>query len=126
MEASSPSPWSERRRLHFGYKERCREHFAEEERELLPLLEELTAEEPAAAAAEQLVEVMEATHGHLFNFLISGLLPHEAMQYIDVLCRCSDRQRVAAMLGPLEARLDAAGTAATKSLGGLLKATPHH
>ncbi|CAA6663755.1 unnamed protein product [Spirodela intermedia] len=106
-------------------QERCREHFAEEERELLPLLEELTAEEPAAAV-EQLVEVMEATHGHLFNLLISGLLPHEAMQYIEVLCRCRDRQRVAAMLRPLEARLDAAGTTTTKSLGGLLKATPHH
>eukprot|EP00262_Sarcandra_glabra_P018889 TRINITY_DN6936_c0_g1_i1.p1 TRINITY_DN6936_c0_g1~~TRINITY_DN6936_c0_g1_i1.p1 ORF type:complete len:225 (+),score=33.02 TRINITY_DN6936_c0_g1_i1:90-677(+) len=85
----------------------CKEHFEEEERELLPLLE---AAELSKARQEgvliQCFEVMESTHSHLFHFLMSGLLPHDSMQYLDVVSRCSDKQRVAAILATLTARIE--------------------
>ncbi|MQL73024.1 hypothetical protein Taro_005379 [Colocasia esculenta] len=107
-------------------QEQCREHFAEEERELLTLLEateRVGGRGRAERAVEQLVESMEGTHSHLFTYLAAGLLPPEVMQYLDVVCRCRDQRRVAGMLRSLEARLEAAGTPATTSLSSLFKVT---
>ncbi|XP_078441444.1 hemerythrin HHE cation-binding domain protein isoform X2 [Wolffia australiana] len=89
----------------------CTEHFAEEERDVFPLLEEIVTEEPQSLrpAPDELVEAMEATHGHLFSFFLSGLLPHETMQYLDVLCRCQDRNRISVMLRTVEIRLEDSG-----------------
>lgn len=85
----------------------CKEHFKEEEQELLPLLEaaELSKEKQEGVLA-QCVEVMGATHSHLFHFLMAGLLPQDAMQYLDVVTRCNDSPRVSSMLRELTARME--------------------
>jgi len=74
----------------------CKEHFEEEEKKLLPLLEgaERTRREEGEQPwsqfdwAEKLMKMMEATHSHLFPLLMAGLRPDEALQYIDLVCRC--------------------------------------
>ncbi|KAL5976352.1 hypothetical protein ACLOJK_020683 [Asimina triloba] len=86
----------------------CKEHFEEEERELLPLLEaaELSKEKQEGVLG-QCLEVMEVTHSSdLFLFLMGGLLPQEAMQYLDMVSRCSDRQRVSALLRVLMSEME--------------------
>ncbi|KAI7987222.1 Bifunctional adenosine 5'-phosphosulfate phosphorylase/adenylylsulfatase HINT4 [Camellia lanceoleosa] len=62
----------------------CKEHFEEEERELLPLMEatELSREQQEKVL-EQCLDVMQGTHSHLFHFFIEGLLPQDAMHYLD-------------------------------------------
>lgn len=77
----------------------CREHFEEEEKDLLPLLEAAeTSKEQKESVLERCLEVMEATHSHLFRFFIEGLLPHNAMKYLDLISMYSDKERVASML----------------------------
>lgn len=63
----------------------CKEHFEEEERDLLPLVEatELSTEQQKRTLA-QCVSVMQGTHSRLFNFFLEGLTPEEAMQYLDL------------------------------------------
>lgn len=88
-------------------QEHCKEHFEQEERELLPLLEaaELSKERQEGVLA-QCLEMMESTHSHLFHFLLAGLLPHEAILYLDLVVRCSDHGRAVAMLRELTARME--------------------
>ncbi|XP_008806114.2 uncharacterized protein LOC103718891 [Phoenix dactylifera] len=94
-------------------QEHCKEHFKEEEKELLPLLEaaERTRigeeNDTSSSFAEQVMLLMESTHSHLFPFFMAGLLPHEAMQYVDLVCLCTcDQQRVVAMLKSLTTLID--------------------
>lgn len=63
----------------------CKEHFEEEERDLLPLVEatELSSEQQKRVLA-QCVSAMQGTHSRLFNFFLEGLAPEEAMQYLDL------------------------------------------
>ncbi|XP_057981381.1 uncharacterized protein LOC131166814 [Malania oleifera] len=78
----------------------CKEHFDEEERKLLPCVEAVeVSREQHGRVFERCLEVMEGTHSGLFPFLIEGLLPREAMQYLDlIITQCSNKERVASML----------------------------
>lgn len=42
---------------------------------------------------EQSLDVMPSTHSHLLKFFMEGLLPHEAMLYLDLITRCTDKDR---------------------------------
>lgn len=61
----------------------CKQHFEEEERDLLPLMEamELSKEQEKRELMECL-NVMQGTHSHMLNFFLEGLLPLEAMHYL--------------------------------------------
>ncbi|KHF98727.1 Fimbrin [Gossypium arboreum] len=77
----------------------CKEHFDEEEKDVLPLLEatELSGEEEKRVF-EDCIEAMKVTHSHLFNFFLEGLLPSEAMDYVDLIMKCGDKQLRASMI----------------------------
>ncbi|KAK1288106.1 hypothetical protein QJS10_CPB19g00411 [Acorus calamus] len=86
-------------------QENTRQHFMEEERDLLPLLE---GEDEEEGVIDKCMEVMESTHSHLFPFFISSLLPHEAMHYLSLLLRfCSNRVGLASTFRSLTAHMDA-------------------
>jgi hypothetical protein len=71
----------------------------EEDRVLLPLMEAVElSKEQQKRALEQCLDVMQGTHSHLFNFLLEGLLPLEAMQYLDLFTSCNDRERTPSIL----------------------------
>lgn len=79
--------------------EHSKEHFMEEDRVLLPLMEAVElSKEQQKRALEQCLDVMQGTHSHLFNFLLEGLLPLEAMQYLDLFTSCNDRERTPSIL----------------------------
>ncbi|KAK9735160.1 hypothetical protein RND81_04G187600 [Saponaria officinalis] len=80
-------------------QENCRDHFNEEERNLVPILEgaELTREQQKKIV-EQCMDVMQGTHSHLFRFFIEGLLPHEAIEYLDVIMACVNNEKASSML----------------------------
>ncbi|KAL6989308.1 hypothetical protein U1Q18_015056 [Sarracenia purpurea var. burkii] len=79
----------------------CKEHFEEEEKELLPLMEaaELSKEQQEKVL-EQCLDVMQGTHSHLFRFFMEGLLPQDAMCYLDIVIRGSgsNKERAASIL----------------------------
>ncbi|CAK9180657.1 unnamed protein product [Ilex paraguariensis] len=79
-------------------QEHCKEHFEEEERELLPLMEaaELSKEQQERVM-EQCVDVMCGTHSHLIRFFMEGLVPRDGMQYLDLIFRCCDKDRVSSI-----------------------------
>ncbi|XP_044461338.1 uncharacterized protein LOC123192757 [Mangifera indica] len=64
----------------------CKEHFEEEERDLLPLVQatELSKEQQKKILV-QCVNTMQGTHSHLFKVFLEGLLPQEAMLYLDLI-----------------------------------------
>ncbi|KAK9061353.1 hypothetical protein SSX86_018534 [Deinandra increscens subsp. villosa] len=76
-------------------QEKCKQHFEEEERGVLPLMEavELTQSQQERLF-EQAIDVMASTHSHLLKFFMEGLLPQEAMLYLDLITRCTDKDRV--------------------------------
>lgn len=80
-------------------QDHCKQHFEEEERELLPLIEaaELSKEQQEKVL-EQCLDVMQGTHSHLFRFFMEGLLPQDALQYLDMVITSSNKERVASML----------------------------
>ncbi|KAL3353370.1 hypothetical protein AABB24_018215 [Solanum stoloniferum] len=80
-------------------KEHSKKHFEEEEKNLLPLMEaaELSKAQQDKVL-DQCLDVMHGTHSHLFRFFMEGLLPPDAMHYLDMLSRCSDQNRVSTML----------------------------
>ncbi|KAF6153396.1 hypothetical protein GIB67_003586 [Kingdonia uniflora] len=87
--------------LQSGCDAHCKEH-SEEERHLLPLLEDLgLSKERQWNMMKQCLEVMESTHSQLFRFMIEGLLPREAMQYLNMIIRYSDKERAVRMLSSL-------------------------
>lgn len=75
-------------------QENCKKHFEEEERGVLPLMEatELTQGQQERVL-EQSLDVMPGTHSNLLRFFMEGLLPHEAMLYLDLITRCTDKDR---------------------------------
>ncbi|PKA67183.1 hypothetical protein AXF42_Ash004675 [Apostasia shenzhenica] len=84
-------------------QEHCKQHFEEEEKELLPLLEVAEGarreegEEPWPADlwVEKVAAMMEATHGSLFPFFMAALLPHDAMRYVELVAGGDDRRAIA-------------------------------
>ncbi|KAJ6720108.1 hypothetical protein OIU85_023339 [Salix viminalis] len=80
-------------------RERSKEHFQEEERDLLPLMEALElGKDQQLRVLEQCIDVMQGTHSHLFSFFVEGLLPREAMQYLDLIISCKEEKLVTSML----------------------------
>lgn len=63
-----------------------KEHFKEEEKEQLPLLEAAgfgtSKQQPMVAQA---FLVMEASHSRLLPYLLEGLKPHEVHQYLGIM-----------------------------------------
>lgn len=80
-------------------QENCKEHFDEEEKNLFPLMEaaELTMGQQRKAV-EQSIDVMQATHSYLFPFFMEGLLPHEALEYTDLLIDCMNKEKAISKL----------------------------
>lgn len=80
-------------------KDHCKEHFHREERELLSLMEatEMRKDEQERILG-QCFEVMHGTHTHLFRFFMEGLLPHDAIHYLDMITQAKDKNRVTSML----------------------------
>ncbi|KAL4312791.1 hypothetical protein GQ457_01G045100 [Hibiscus cannabinus] len=78
-------------RLH-SLQKHCKQHFEDEENDLLPLLEatELSGEEEMRVF-EQCFSAMSLTHSHLFNFFLEGLLPSQAMEYLDLFMKCTHK-----------------------------------
>ncbi|TYK11765.1 uncharacterized protein E5676_scaffold304G00860 [Cucumis melo var. makuwa] len=75
-------------------QEHCKHHFLDEEKNLLPWLEAVELnKEQQDKMLEQLLDVMKQTHSHLLNFFLEGLLPLEALQYLDLITSSSDRIR---------------------------------
>jgi hypothetical protein len=80
-------------------QDRCKQHFVEEDRDLLPLMEAVElSKEQQKRVVEQCLDVMQGTHSYLFNFLLEGLLPREAMQYLDLITSCGDKEQTASVL----------------------------
>lgn len=80
-------------------KENCKQHFEEEERELLPLMEATELNKPQQQKVlQQALDVMRETHSHLFRFFMEGLSPQDAMQYFGMIKRYCDNVRVSLML----------------------------
>ncbi|KAG9140976.1 hypothetical protein Leryth_024381 [Lithospermum erythrorhizon] len=77
----------------------CKEHFHKEERELLSLMEatELCKDEQDRVLG-QCLEVMPGTHTNQFRFFMEGLLPHDAIHYLDMITQSSDKNRIISML----------------------------
>ncbi|KAG8054662.1 hypothetical protein GUJ93_ZPchr0001g30397 [Zizania palustris] len=74
-------------------QDHTKEHFKEEEKELLPRLEGVrrmqrdegnVSDKSNTAWASEAMGTMEMTHSKLFAFFMTGLLPQEAMQYLDL------------------------------------------
>ncbi|KAL9225033.1 hypothetical protein vseg_001005 [Gypsophila vaccaria] len=80
-------------------QDNCRDHFIEEERNLFPILEaaELTKEQQKKIV-EQCIDVMQGTHSPLFRFFMEGLLPHEAIEYLDLIMACVNEEKAYSML----------------------------
>ncbi|RDX92026.1 putative polygalacturonase, partial [Mucuna pruriens] len=67
-------------------KGQCKQHFTEEEVELLPLMEALElSKEQEVSALKQCFEVMQGTH---------GLSPRDAMKYLDLINKCRDKEKM--------------------------------
>ncbi|KAJ9540150.1 hypothetical protein OSB04_026656 [Centaurea solstitialis] len=76
----------------------CKEHFEEEEKGILPLMEGAELSElQQDKLLEQTLDVMPATHSNLLRFFMEGLLPHEAMLYLDLITRCTHKDRSASI-----------------------------
>ncbi|CAM6046497.1 unnamed protein product [Sphagnum compactum] len=72
-------------RLH-TLQENTVEHYHEEEREQLPLLEAAGfGTKKQDGLVGQCLAVMETSHGHLLPYLLQGLRPHEIHQYLGIL-----------------------------------------
>ena len=82
-----------------GEQGKCKQHFKEEEVEVLPLMEavELSKDEEVSAL-EQSFELMPAAHGRLLKFMLEGLPPHDGMKYLDLISKCRDKERMESML----------------------------
>ncbi|KAL6616421.1 hypothetical protein ACP70R_038691 [Stipagrostis hirtigluma subsp. patula] len=97
-------------------QDHTKEHFKEEESELLPRLEAVrrmqreegkVSDKSSSAWASEVIGTMEVTHSKLFAFFMTGLLPQEAVQYLDLICRCTKNTRhLVCMLRSLAERLE--------------------
>ncbi|CAK8574147.1 unnamed protein product [Lathyrus sativus] len=76
-----------------------KQHFKEEEVELLPLMEALElSKEQEENALDQCFDVMLETHGRLLKFFLEGLQPRDAMKYLDFISMCRDKEKMESML----------------------------
>ncbi|KAJ4758520.1 hemerythrin HHE cation-binding domain protein [Rhynchospora pubera] len=97
-------------------QEHFKDHFREEEKELFPLIDSVYRMQRIESDISnwsnsgwvgQVVNVTESIHSRLFPFFIAGLLPHEAMEYVDLICRSTrDPQRLVSMLQSLTSLLE--------------------
>ncbi|CAA7046174.1 unnamed protein product [Microthlaspi erraticum] len=77
----------------------CKSHFEEEEKDLLPMVEAAEmGKEKQKKLMNQSLEVMRGSHSHLFDFLLEGLTPQDAMQYIDLLMKFGDPELISSFL----------------------------
>ncbi|RDX58299.1 hypothetical protein CR513_62394, partial [Mucuna pruriens] len=77
----------------------CKQHFMQEELELLPIMEAVElSKDQDESALEQCFDVMQGTHGRLLKFLLEGLPPNDAMKYLDLISMCRDKERMESML----------------------------
>ncbi|XP_031110421.1 uncharacterized protein LOC116014496 isoform X3 [Ipomoea triloba] len=98
-------------------KEHSKQHFEEEERELLPLMEATDLSKlQEVKALEQCLDTMQGTHSHLFRFFMEGLLPRDAMQYMDMIARCSDNERVCRLFRLVVEKENSLGLAISNTL----------
>lgn len=71
------------------------EHFQEEEKEQLPLLQlagyGTKKQEPLVGQA---MSVMETSHSSLLPYLLEGLRPHEVQQYLGIMIWSSDKEKI--------------------------------
>ncbi|XP_047056575.1 uncharacterized protein LOC124662826 [Lolium rigidum] len=83
-------------------QDHTKEHFKEEEKDMLPRLESVrrmqreegsVADKSNSGWASEAMDTMEMTHSKLFPFFMTGLMPQEAMQYLDLVCRCTKNTR---------------------------------
>ncbi|KAL3520895.1 hypothetical protein ACH5RR_019044 [Cinchona calisaya] len=80
-------------------KKNCQQHFEEEERELLPYMEAADlGKVQQGKILEQCLEAMCETHTHQFRFFLEGLLPQDAIHYLDMIIKSSDNNHVSLML----------------------------
>lgn len=80
-------------------KKNCQQHFEEEERELLPYMEAADlGKAQQGKILEQCLDAMRETHTHQFRFFLEGLLPQDAIHYLDMIIKSSDNNRVSLML----------------------------
>ncbi|CAI9091371.1 OLC1v1026391C1 [Oldenlandia corymbosa var. corymbosa] len=80
-------------------KENSKQHFEEEEKELLPYMEATDlGKVQQGKVLEQCLDSMRETHGHNFRFFLEGLLPQDAIHYLDMIIKSSDNNRVSLML----------------------------
>ncbi|CAL5210123.1 unnamed protein product [Lathyrus oleraceus] len=76
-----------------------KQHFKEEEVELLPLVEALElSKEQEENALDQCFDVMLETHGRLLKFFLEGLQPRDAMKYLDLISMCRNKEKMESML----------------------------
>ncbi|EOA24305.1 hypothetical protein CARUB_v10017546mg [Capsella rubella] len=77
----------------------CKAHFEEEEKDLLPMVEAAEmGKEKQKKLMNQGLEVMRETHSNSFDFLLEGLTPQEAMQYLDLLMKFGDPSLISSFL----------------------------
>ncbi|CAL9246419.1 unnamed protein product [Arabidopsis halleri] len=77
----------------------CKTHFEEEEKDLLPMVEAAEmGKEKQKKLLNQGLEVMSGTHSNSFDFLLEGLTPQEAMQYLDLLMKFGDPNLISSFL----------------------------
>lgn len=77
----------------------CKAHFEEEEKELLPMVEAAEmGKEKQKKLLNQSLEVMRGTHTNGFDFLLQGLTPQEAMQYLDLLMDFADPDLISSFM----------------------------
>jgi hypothetical protein len=85
-------------RLH-TLQENTVEHYHEEEREQLPLLEAAGfGTKKQEMLVGQCLAVMEMSHGHLLPYLLQGLQPHEIQQYLGILQHLSEQNNTTPQL----------------------------
>ncbi|KFK34681.1 hypothetical protein AALP_AA5G177600 [Arabis alpina] len=82
-----------------SFKVMCKAHFEEEEKELLPMVEAAEmGKEKHKKLLNQSLQVMRETHSRTFDFLLEGLTPQEAMQYLDLLMKFGDQDLISSFL----------------------------
>ena len=66
---------------------------------MLPYIEATELSKPRQRKVlEQSLDSMQGTHSRLFNFFLEGLLPVDAMHYLDLVAMCHDEERMSSML----------------------------
>uniref|UniRef100_A0A453FZH9 Hemerythrin-like domain-containing protein n=1 Tax=Aegilops tauschii subsp. strangulata TaxID=200361 RepID=A0A453FZH9_AEGTS len=98
------------------WQDHTKEHFKEEEKDMLPRLESVrrmqreegnVPDKSNSGWASEAMGTMEMTHSKLFPFFMTGLMPQEAVQYLDLVCRCTKNTRhLVSMLRSLAERLE--------------------